>query len=131
MTLNKYRFLEALLVLRDRFTLEDIIRLTKLSKNTSATFLNRETRFVERCGKIETKQRGGQIALYRVKNKALPLLEKEINLLRIRNLPGTLIIDRVIHILNEKIKENRGKPQALIVLKELQKEVKDLTLSSD
>jgi len=121
MTLDRYKFLCALLVLGEEFTVEDVIRFAKLPKTTVATFLNRESRFVERVGSIRTGRRGGQIAQYRVRPDQLGSLEREADQLQPNtvsatkgtesNLAATLIVadDTINRLSGNMSSEERAK----------------------
>src|SRR5947209_8015188 len=67
MTGKQYKFFNALLALDDRFTADDIVRYTGLTKGTVTTLINRGGAYLEQQGRIETGRPGGQIVQYRVR----------------------------------------------------------------
>lgn len=78
MTINKYKFLGAMLALRDRFTLEELIRYSELNEKTVRTLFSREQHRAEFIEKVETGRPGGQVNVYKVKAEAIPALEAEL-----------------------------------------------------
>jgi len=78
MTINRYKFLGAMLALRDRFTLDDLTRYCELNEATVRTLFSREQHRAEFIEKVETGRPGGKLNLYKVKAEAITALEAEL-----------------------------------------------------